>query len=201
MSWSVANFIKMNPKIKKELKEWGIWLVVMAILYFSGGYVFLAAQMQKLILATGLMNASTESKNIALANYDFSVVDLDGKELHFSELKGKTVFINLWATWCPPCRAEMPSIANLYEKMHQEVVFVMISSDQEKDKLRKFAQDYPFKVYQTNQLPSVYESSSIPTSFVISPKGEIVYKREGIARYDTEEFIEFLKTTNNEGRH
>lgn len=105
--------------------------------------------------------------------------------------------MNLWATWCPPCVAEMPGIQQLYNKVDtSKVEFVMISLDENVEKARKFVhrKQYTFPVYQLEgNLPEVYRTASIPTTFVIAPDGRIVIREEGMAQYDDERFIEYLR--------
>ncbi|MDB5262341.1 MAG: alkyl hydroperoxide reductase [Adhaeribacter sp.] len=112
-------------------------------------------------------------------------------------LKGKVIFMNFWATWCPPCIAEMPNIQSLYEKVKSEnIAFVMVSLDDDPAKAQKFInrKKFTFPVYTPNgALPPVYAGQVIPTTFVISPDGRIVARKDGMADYDNQEFREFLQ--------
>ncbi len=87
------------------------------------------------LLQTGLRDAEPEiTAEDTPFDYEFALKDLEGNKIPFDQFKGKVVFLNLWATWCGPCRAEMPSIQNLYEKVDKEkIVFVMLSLDREGD--------------------------------------------------------------------
>jgi thiol-disulfide isomerase/thioredoxin len=188
-----------KAKIRKEIKEWAIFLVAIAILYFSGLYTEIAGGLQRIVLATGLRDASVEKANFGDADFNFALQPLDTAQpaFLFADLKGKTIFLNFWATWCPPCIAEMPSIQALYDKAKQEnIVFVMIATNDEQEKVQKFIQrkGYTFPIYflKDNYLPTIFQSKAIPTTFVISPAGNIVFKHEGTANYDTEQFIALL---------
>ena len=116
------------------------------------------------------------------------------------DLKGKVIFLNLWATWCGPCRLEMPSIQNLYNSVDKDkVAFVMLSLDQENQegKIIQFIKDkgFTFPVYQpASALPNLLRVTTIPTTFIISPDGKVKSKKTGMANYDTEEMREFLKS-------
>jgi thiol-disulfide isomerase/thioredoxin len=188
---------KKKKSLKRELAEWAVFLGVVGILFVTGWYKDLAAGLQRVVLSTGFVQASAHQKeDQANAAYNFKLRSLDGRVLDFAELKGKTVFLNIWATWCPPCIAEMPDIQALYQEVHSDNIrFVMLSLDDDPQKAVKFIErkGYDFPVYtQLNSLPQVYSSRSIPTTFVISPKGKIVVKHKGMAAYNTQKFKKLL---------
>ena len=184
----------MTKKLSKEIKEWMIFLAVTGILWMTGWWKDLGGFMQGIILKTGINRPSIIATPRS-ANYDFQIVNAKGQTINFSEFKGKTVFINIWATWCMPCIAEMPDIHDLYQKIGREVNFIMISVDQYADTALDFVKekDYQFPVYFLKSgMPKEYETNNIPTTFVISPKGEIVVEEKGLSQYNTYEFINFL---------
>ena len=131
-------------------------------------------------------------------NYNFSIKDLQGTKTSFEKFKGKVIFLNLWATWCGPCRAEMPTIQQLYDSIDKEkIVFVMLSvdNDRDKDKIVRYIQNksFTFPVYQ----PSGYLSEqlsvpTIPTTFVISKDGKIATKEVGTTNFNTPKFRKFI---------
>jgi peroxiredoxin len=92
----------------------------------------------------------------------------------------------------------MPNIHKLYQKVSAEnIAFVMVSMDEDIEKAKKFIKrkEYTFPVYTLKSgLPETFETNIIPTTFVINPSGKIVMRKEGMAKYDTEEFREFLTT-------
>lgn len=117
---------------------------------------------------------------------DWYLEDLDGNQVSFSEFKGKPIFLNFWATWCPPCLAEMPSIQRLYNEYNNRMAFVLISSEKT-DVLKEFIQEenYTMPIYHLkSDLPDVLSSRSIPASFLITPEGKIVMKKQGAAKWD-----------------
>lgn len=114
------------------------------------------------------------------------VEDLDGKRIAIEDLKGKPLFINFWATWCPPCIAEMPSIQRLYDEYKHDVNFIL-ASNESTEALKQFIEKkkYTFPVYVLRQnVPDIFASRSIPASFLISPEGKIIMKKQGAARWD-----------------
>lgn len=188
--------------IKKEIKEWGVFVVIIGILYFTGLHTEVAAFAQRMVLSTGFIKPDLEMDTAVqqTMDYSFDLSDLEGNITPMSEFKGKVLFINEWATWCGPCIAEMPGIQELYNTIGEDenIEFIMLSLDESRTKASKFIKrkDFTFPVYgATSRLPKVLQSSSIPTTFVVSKEGEIIYRNVGMAKYDTEEFINFMKET------
>ena len=184
--------------MKREIIEWVILLTVVGVLLITGWYREVAGFLQRGVLETGFMKPEISEKS-RLANYDFQLVNSGGRTINFSDYKGKTVFINIWATWCPPCIAEMPDIHELYKNVGHDVEFVMISVDDDPTKTLKFIdrKGFEFPIYfLKNGLPTTYQSSSIPSTYVLSPDGQIVVEEHGLSKYDTKEFRSFLLSFN-----
>ncbi|PWJ44484.1 TlpA family protein disulfide reductase [Sediminitomix flava] len=186
---------------KRELIEGGIWIILIGGLYFSGYHTEVIGIFQRLVLKTGILNAEASSENVAEASYDLNLLDLEGNISSLEEFRGKTILINVWATWCPPCVAEMPELQALYDDIHsEEIIFVMLSVDQDLEKLKKFInrKAYDFPIYRlAGPRPKVFESNVVPTTFVVSPQGQIVFRKEGIANYNTASFKEFITQLNS----
>lgn len=132
-------------------------------------------------------------------NYDFMLKDLEGNKYNFTDYKGKVVFLNLWATWCGPCRAEMPGIQSLFSKINNEnIQFVMLSIDQDgqQQKVRKYIADKQFKFpvfMPSGRLTQQLSVPSIPTTFIINKQGKIVQKKIGTTNFDTPKFKKYLE--------
>jgi thiol-disulfide isomerase/thioredoxin len=129
-------------------------------------------------------------------DYNWRVQGLDGRELHFSQIKGKLIFLNFWGTWCPPCVAEMPSIQRLYDRVKGEGIQFMCVSDEDKTKVRKFVEErgFTFPVYTLlGEKPRVLETRGVPATFIISRDGQIVFKHVGAAQWDHETGVDFIK--------
>lgn len=198
--------MKAGNKVKKELKEWGIFGVIILTLYLTGLHSNVAAFAQRIILETGLISANTDiPESPEDVDYNFQLKDLQGNEVNLADFKDKVIFMNIWATWCPPCIAEMPNIQSLYDKVNNdEVVFIMLSMDNEVSKVQRYIdkKGFTFPVYMAaSKVPDVFRAPSIPTTLVISPKGKIISKRVGMANYDKKSFLNFLlknvKTSEN----
>jgi len=115
---------------------------------------------------------------------DFKLKDLNGKELSLSDLKGKRVFLNFWATWCPPCKAEMPEIEKLYqETKNSNLVIVAVEIGEPLSTVKPFidSNKYNFKVLidPDQSVAAQYNITSIPTSYFIDVDGNIISKNIG----------------------
>ncbi|WP_460504079.1 TlpA family protein disulfide reductase, partial [Hymenobacter agri] len=124
--------------------------------------------------------------------HNLTMLTAEGRPVNLSDLRGKAVFVNLWASWCPPCRAEMPGIEALYKKVDKsKVAFVMLSLDDDADKALKFckSQGYTFPLYFRNsELPAPFDSNSIPSTIILGPDGQLAARHDGMAEYDTPDF-------------
>ena len=189
--------MKKKKSIKRDIIEWAIFLGILGFLFGTGLHTPVFGFIQGLILKTGIMQPAMDDESIATADYNFILLDTEGKRKQFTEFEDKVVFINFWATWCPPCIAEMPDIHDLYQEMKfRDIEFVLISLDDDFQKAKDFVKkkEFEFPIYQlASPLPQVYESSAIPTTYVISPKGKIVVSKSGMAKYNTKKFKSFLE--------
>ncbi len=153
---------------------------------------------QSAAIETGLLDASTDKKEPIDFDFRFQIKDLKGTKFEFEQFKGKVIFLNLWATWCGPCKAEMPTIQSLYSSVaNDSIVFVMLSLDKDlqQPKVIKYITDkqYTFPVYMpSGYLTEQLSVPSIPTTFVINKQGKIVAKEVGTTNFDTSKFRKFL---------
>jgi len=146
----------------------------------------------------GSGNAAVADNSKEPFNYDFVIKDLAGKKIDFREFQGKVVFLNLWATWCGPCRTEMPAIQQLYDGVDKEkIAFVMLSLDKDgyANRVAAFvkSKDFSFPVYMpSGYLAEQLQVPSIPTTFVIAKDGTIAMKEIGMKNYNTPKFKKYL---------
>ncbi|GAB3982955.1 hypothetical protein GCM10028806_55680 [Spirosoma terrae] len=187
----------MSEKQKQWLQN-GLLVVFLLFLFFTDAGKSVMGGMQQLLLKTGLKDAPTKTEPISQTSgsYSLTLRTLEGKTIQLSDLKGKVVFFNQWATWCPPCRAEMPAIENLYQSVDKsKVAFVMLSIDKEAQKVPDFVQQkgFTFPVYMpAGPMPAAFAAEVVPTTFILTPDGQIAQRIEGLANYDTDEFRNYL---------
>lgn len=185
---------------KKEIKSWGIMLSVVAFLYFTGLLPVIIGGLQSVLLSTGLIKPKIEIPDLTDKQFDYrgKFLTFDGKQIDLESYQGKTLFINLWASWCGPCRAEMPHISELYKSVQNEpnIEFLLIGLDNDIEKSRKFldGKSWSFPTAHASYgLNQSLQSESIPTTLVVNPEGKIVFYQEGMSNFNTNEFREFLK--------
>ena len=117
-----------------------------------------------------------EGKINLMSDYDFTLEDLDGNEIAMSGLLGKKVFLNFWATWCPPCKAEMPDIEELYQETKEsDLVILAVNVGEDKKTVQDFmdANSYNFTVLldTDGKVSQLYQVSVIPTSYFVDTEG------------------------------
>jgi thiol-disulfide isomerase/thioredoxin len=124
-----------------------------------------------------------------LQDYNWKLRDLQGQLIDFKTFKGKKIVVNYWATWCPPCIAEMPSMQALHDDYKDKVAFVFVTNDDE-DAIRKFMakHDYTLPIYRAeSDAPRLLETNSLPTTYLINETGEILINKTGAADWNSAE--------------
>ena len=196
---------------KKSWIQYAIFAIVAIVLYATGLHTEVIGFAQRGLLETGLMNPSisrekprTDSTTESIeksrnpdASFELKLRDEDGNSVPLEQFKGKVIFMNFWATWCPPCLAEMPAINKLHDKMGDDVAFVMLSMDENFQTAVSFKKrkGYDFPIYAlAGPLPAMYQSTALPTTFVIGADSKLELTHKGMADYDTAEFTDFLKS-------
>ena len=128
------------------------------------------------------------------SDLSWELASLDGQSIDLDRSSGKVILVNQWATWCPPCVAELPALQNLYNEYGDKVDFYFVSNESS-EKLQSFLQkkDYKLPVYQMRSQPPLNLSSSIlPTTWIIAHNGVIVVEETGAVKWDSEETKEIL---------
>ena len=174
------------------------------------GLMFLSPDAKSFVLrqlmATGLFNASMDKENTDTAPQtitDFHFADENGNIQNTSSLRGKVVFINFWASWCPPCRAEFPSVETLYTRFidNPDVFFLTINEDNDLATGRMYLdkEKYSVPIYQSHgNVPVELYAGTLPTTIVLDKNGEIRYHHSGFANYGANEFIKQIEELANE---
>lgn len=178
----------------------GLLLAAVALVLLTDLRPVVLGGLQRVLLATGLWQAdlpqlpATPVVAAGSFQYPHNLVlrTPEGQRVSLHELRGKVVFVNLWASWCPPCLAEMPGIEALYQKVDKaKVAFVLISLDEKPAKATALfrRRGYTLPLYfPASPLPAPFDSRSIPATVILAPDGQVAARHEGMAAYDTPEF-------------
>jgi thiol-disulfide isomerase/thioredoxin len=124
------------------------------------------------------------------------LLDLEGSPVPFSQFRGQVIFLNFWATWCPPCRAELPDIQRLYDQ-YGERMAIILASQEGAEALESFLNEkgYVLPVYRLVQNPpEKLMASTLPTTFLITGNDRITIRKTGAARWNGEYFKNYLES-------
>lgn len=184
---------------KKEIKSWGLILAFFTFLYFTGLLPVIQGGIQSVLLSTGLIKPKIEIPDLTNQKFDYrgQFKDFEGNIVDLQDYRGKTLFINLWASWCGPCRAEMPHISELYKSVKdaQNLEFLMIGLDDDFNKSKDFMEGKTWAfptVHASFGINQSLQSESIPTTLVVNKEGKIVFYQQGMSNFNTDEFRDFL---------
>lgn len=215
----VLNFLRSQQKLLKyTVKAGGIILIIMGIMTFTGWMNGISSYLNSFDSSSippqedtrqealeGDEEASQqEEKEVekdVIAAIDFTLTDQYGNEHTLSDYKGKVVFLNFWATWCPPCREEMPDIEALYNEYGQnqgEVIFLGVANPKSKDNLntkeveregviaflKENQYTFPVVFDETGEILAQYYISAFPTTFLINKEGNITGYAAGMLTKD-----------------
>jgi thiol-disulfide isomerase/thioredoxin len=158
------------------------------------------------LIAVGLLFAKLagSQKQMELApppiptgNFDYvwTLKSLDGTDVSLESARGKVIFVNVWATWCGPCVAEMPSLQRLHERVRGDDVFFAFVTQEPTDVAKAFLEKHKLTLpvfTMTGELPPAFKRKGIPSTFVVSKRGAIAFSHVGAARWDDARTIGFL---------
>lgn len=186
---SILKFLKSNISNL-------VFLAFAALLFFSPDAKTIVI---KGLLLTGLYHADAPDSSVKDHSSAPEVIfrSQNGEVINIQKDTGTVYFINFWATWCPPCRAEMPSINALSSKImnKKNVKFIMVDVDNKMDSSEKYMQKrgMNLEVYAAiSSIPDVLFNGTLPTTVIIDSKGKIVFRHTGVANYDSVEMINFI---------
>ena len=194
---------KMNTRLKKYLTISNL-ITTLLVIFIAAMLFFpqVKAGVIRGLMTIGLFQPktpSTEGENTALIQApSFSIRDENNQAMDVGDQKGKVLFINFWATWCPPCIAEMPSIHTLHQQFREDsnVQFLMIDVDSQPQRSLNFMKknSWTLPVYIPNQnIPADYFTGTLPTTVILNKKGQIIFKHSGAGDFSNKKIKDFLK--------
>jgi thiol-disulfide isomerase/thioredoxin len=159
-----------------------------------------------LIILIGLIgcNESISDKNTKAIDDQkkmatVKLTDLNGQPISLEQFKGKTIFLNFWATWCKPCIQEMPSIDSAQQLLSKNGVVFLLASDETIDQIKEF-KDYYHSNLNFVRLTNMEELGIdvLPTTYIYNPKGEKVFSETGYRKWNNSNYIELVLKINNQ---
>jgi thiol-disulfide isomerase/thioredoxin len=174
---------------KRIVRGRGPWSVASDILFFGLIILFLIPGTRGMIMSgvasvrtliSDPSGAKSGKGELPAESWEWNLSDEEGRVFRFSDFKGEVIFLNQWATWCPPCRAEMPSIEKLYKAYGDKVKFVMLTSE-DVQTVRNYLnkEGYTFPVYFGQVAGSALASRSIPSTVIINRGGVVEVNKKG----------------------
>ena len=193
----------MSPRSRKILR----WVIVVSL-----GILFIAIQthpgtatfFQRLFLGSGAFEPGKfmEEKTRKPADFSLQLRDMEGTIRNLKDFRGSVIFLNFWATWCPPCRAEMPGIVELYTDLREsDIQFFLVSLDKDDESIQSYKRKNGFDVpfYRpAGTVPASYGTSSIPVTVVIDRAGRVAFRHEGMASFNTRRFRDALRAESGQ---
>ncbi|MCB0463356.1 MAG: TlpA disulfide reductase family protein [Flavobacteriaceae bacterium] len=174
-------------KFKKLKKSDVIFLVIIALLIIPQTRQPIQIALHSVLSQFGPSVIEKEhQKKVSYASWKLR--DLEGNELNYQDTKGKVVFVNLWATWCPPCIAEFQNIQYLYDDYGNDVLFLLVS-DESQNTIQKFLdkKGYDIPIFNPlNNYPDDFNPRSIPRTYIIDKEGHIVVDKKGAANWNSD---------------
>lgn len=179
----------MSFKFNKKNISNIIFVVVIAALIYPPSRVWIMRQI------TFSPSVKAVEKSEKLDTYNWELKGLNTPDVDFNELKGKVIFVNFWATWCPPCKAELPMIQKLVDDYNQKIAFIFVSNENWATINQFFIKyNYNFPVYNAVSAPpqKFSETNSIPATYLIDKKGHILVSKIGAADWNSEKIRNLL---------
>jgi peroxiredoxin len=170
---------KMESPAPPQRRSWGVTLLWLAPV------VFLLAVVLYGIVTRPPAAPDEPAPQVGQLMPDFTLPDLQGKKVQLSALRGKVVFINIWATWCPPCIEEMPTMQRLYSQLHDRGLEILaISIDALGAQvvgpfMQQYQLTFPALLDPAGSIERLYQTGGVPESFVVDKQGRLVEKVVG----------------------
>lgn len=183
---------------KKKKKSWvsnGIFIGILLIIFFTPIGKELKIWVNRLLSFSP--SVEKVEKRELLTDYNWQLLDGDGNIFDLKQAKGKVLFLNFWATWCPPCIAELPALQKLYDeyKNNDDIIFLFATTDS-KATVDAFMEKHNYTIpthYIQSAPPEQLASRSIPVTFLIGKNGAIAIKKTGSAEWYSKTVLQTIE--------
>lgn len=177
-----------SRKLRQKIGDVVFWIFLI-LLIIPGPRKVITTGINRVFLNLKHPSMTKEDSRIHLepTDYQWNIADETGAQIDPETFQDEVVFLNFWATWCPPCIAELPEVQKIYDAYGDRVKFVLVTS-QSPGEVKQFLsdRDYALPVYYGGQsLPEKLKVSSIPTTYIIAKDGSIVSRKVGAADWDS----------------
>lgn len=198
----MKEYIQKRWKTYWNTKGWFSKITDLLFVFLVIGMIIPASRKEISAFMAGLMASSPKTiesdaqQTLTDEAWDWQLVDMKGQLVSLGQYKGQTILLNFWATWCPPCIAEMPDIQALYDGFSDKAVFLLVS-DEKPALINEFAQKkgYNMPFYQqAGTTPPEFSTNSIPTTWIINPEGKIVIRKTGAAKWNSASMQELISS-------
>lgn len=179
------NYLKKKSKISIALDI--IFVLLLIALAFPTTRMAVVSTIQRITLFAPSPEKEGNREAIDDSAYQWAFRTPEGDDVKLADFKGDVVFLNMWATWCPPCVAEMPAIQNLYDNYGDRVEFLLVSNEKPSVVsafMEKKGYDMPVYINRYSP-PEVFTATTIPTTFILSKQGTVAMEKEGAARWNS----------------
>lgn len=187
--------MNLSKKAKSNLMFFGIAAILLIFLFATPWGSSLRTWVMSFTLRTpDILTSEVVEKSDQVIGLDWKIISDDGAELWISDID-QPIFVNVWATWCGPCRSEMSSIIDLQAKMGDKVKFILISPNEKLSIVSSFKEkeDFPFTLYVNGSyIPDNLRATVFPTTFIIDKNKTIVYKWQGAFNWNDEKIETLL---------
>lgn len=182
------NFLKKN------------WLTLLLAAFVVAIFLFpdFKAFIQRQILMKPSLEKVENDITFAPEELNVQLKGVNVPDANLADFKDKIVFLNFWGSWCPPCRAEYPTIQKLYEAKKDKVQFVLIAMQDEEQNVKQFLAEnkYTTPVYlATSPLSEKMLPKVFPTTYILGKNGRILKKEEGASNWNSDSVIQFIDST------
>ena len=189
---------KENRSIWQKAGDILFWVLIILFLV-PGPRKAIVTNLNRVVLNIKVPRMIDEEKQEVLTDldYNWTLAWAENEPFYFSNFRNEVVFLNFWATWCPPCVAEMSEIQELYKKYGNRVAFMLVTSEKP-DVVNAFMEKNQYQMpvfYLASEPPKALSFSAFPTTFIISRDGHVVSKKTGAANWNskaTEKILEEL---------
>lgn len=155
------------------------------------------------IAISGCTGPASENQKLSIQEKKITpvvkLVDLNDQPVDLDQFKGKTVFINFWATWCKPCIREIPSIDSAQKLLTKKEVVFLLASGETADQINEFKKEHNSGLSYVRLLnPEELAMEALPTTYIFNPKGELAFSETGYRKWDDKGNIELILQINNQ---